>query len=113
MGFKLYKNSTQTTTGKISASDTAWGSLKVWRDADGDAFTDAGELVTLDSLGIRTVNIQNVMPGLGVDGNNNDHRQTSSFERTNNSTGGRHRRLVQREFEFNSRYHGSTITGEC
>ena len=87
MGFKLYKNSTQATTGKISASDTAWGSLKVWRDADGDAFTDAGELVTLDSLGIRTVNIQNVMPGLGVDGNNNDHRQTSSFERTNNSTG--------------------------
>ncbi len=86
-GFQALQELDSNLDGKISASDTAWGSLRVWRDADSDAFTDAGELVTLDSLGIRSVSVQNVTPGLGVDGNNNDHRQTSSFERTNNSTG--------------------------
>jgi Ca2+-binding RTX toxin-like protein len=38
--------------GKITVADAIWSELKVWRDRDGDGVTDAGELSTLDQLGI-------------------------------------------------------------
>tara|TARA_R110000803_G_scaffold210683_1_gene283157 strand:+ start:1448 stop:3679 length:2232 start_codon:yes stop_codon:yes gene_type:complete len=46
--------------GVIDASDAVFGSLRVWRDANGDAVTDAGELLTLTELGITAINLPTV-----------------------------------------------------
>jgi hypothetical protein len=43
--------------GKISVADIVWADLQVWRDIDGDALTDAGELFTLDALGIADIGL--------------------------------------------------------
>ena len=41
--------------GKLDALDAAWSTLKLWRDADFDGVTDAGELLTLDSQNIVSI----------------------------------------------------------
>ncbi|WP_272490883.1 calcium-binding protein, partial [Mesobacterium pallidum] len=38
--------------GQLTAADAAWAELQVWRDLDSDGETDAGELFSLDALGI-------------------------------------------------------------
>ena len=38
--------------GLVNAQDANWNELRVWKDANGDAITDAGELHTLDELNI-------------------------------------------------------------
>src|SRR5437868_3495886 len=43
--------------GKISALDEGWSQLQVWRDLDSDGETDAGELFSLDSLGILEIGL--------------------------------------------------------
>ncbi len=43
--------------GKIDASDAAFGSLRVWVDANGDAVTGQGEARTLSDLGIVSINL--------------------------------------------------------
>ena len=43
--------------GKITAADLRWSELKVWQDYNGDGVTDAGELKTLDELGIVTLDL--------------------------------------------------------
>jgi hypothetical protein len=44
--------------GVVDANDAGFGSLKVWRDADSDGQTDAGELLSLDQAGVRSLNVQ-------------------------------------------------------
>ena len=43
--------------GVLDAKDARFAELSVWRDADGDGVTDAGELVTLESLGITAIGL--------------------------------------------------------
>ncbi len=43
--------------GVINVDDAIWGSLRVWQDKDEDAVTDAGELLSLDALGITEFNL--------------------------------------------------------
>ena len=43
--------------GRIDAADAAFADLRVWRDADGDAVTDAGELHGLTALGIASIGL--------------------------------------------------------
>ncbi|WP_270934250.1 calcium-binding protein, partial [Falsiroseomonas oryzae] len=43
--------------GRITAADAIWSELLVWRDRDGDGVTDAGELLTLDALGIVSIRL--------------------------------------------------------
>ncbi len=43
---------------KITAADTAWNTIKVWQDLNSDGKTDAGELKTLDQLGITSLSLQ-------------------------------------------------------
>jgi hypothetical protein len=43
--------------GKITMADAVWAELKVWRDLDQDAVTDAGELFGLDALGIVSLDL--------------------------------------------------------
>ncbi len=43
--------------GLVTAADARFGELRVWRDLDGDGVTDAGELFTLDALGIVSLGV--------------------------------------------------------
>ncbi len=43
--------------GRITKADLLWSTLKVWRDRDGDGETDAGELLSLDALGITEIGL--------------------------------------------------------
>ena len=42
---------------KLSATDAAWGELKVWVDANHDGKTDAGELKSLAEVGVLSINL--------------------------------------------------------
>ncbi|MEQ8265240.1 DUF5801 repeats-in-toxin domain-containing protein, partial [Pseudohaliea sp.] len=39
----------------LDAGDEAWSQFAVWRDANSDGVTDAGELVSLDDLGVESI----------------------------------------------------------
>ena len=43
--------------GKISAADLIWSELQIWQDYDRDGETDAGELKSLDALGIVSLSL--------------------------------------------------------
>ena len=43
--------------GVINAMDAQFADLRVWRDADGDGVTDAGELVSLQDAGIASIGL--------------------------------------------------------
>jgi VCBS repeat-containing protein len=43
--------------GKVSALDLRWNQLRVWQDANQNGISEAGELKTLASLGITSINV--------------------------------------------------------
>lgn len=53
----------------IDAADRIFADLRIWRDLDVDAFTDAGELFTLDSFGITALPLANRSTWNWVEGN--------------------------------------------
>jgi len=55
--------------GLIDARDATFGSLKVWTDANGNGITDAGELKSLDSLGIKAIGLDAVKTDVVDNGN--------------------------------------------
>lgn len=55
--------------GKVDAGDSAFASLRVWQDADGDGQSDSGELSTLASLGITSFSTTATHSGAFVEGN--------------------------------------------
>ena len=64
--------------GKITSADAQWNSLKVWIDADGDGYTDAGELHTLSALNISDVSLATTASGSFINGN--EVVQTATFK---------------------------------
>lgn len=83
--------------GKLDANDSAFNTLKIWQDANGDGYTNIGELKTLTELGVQSINLNYTStaytitnPGLGrtnigyqTDANNNQHRQIGSYTKLN------------------------------
>ncbi len=71
----------------LDANDVRFGELKVWVDADGDGVTDAGELKSLEELGISSISLaaRNLEGRAGV--GDNVLLGTSTFTRSNGSTG--------------------------
>lgn len=55
--------------GVINASDPAFARLSVWVDANGNGQLDPGELVSLSSLGITSINLSATPSGKTIDGN--------------------------------------------
>ncbi len=43
--------------GKITRADVLWSELKIWQDVNGDGVTDAGELKTLEEVGIVSLDL--------------------------------------------------------
>lgn len=64
--------------GVFNSSDTAFGTVRVWQDANGNGQTDAGELKTLASLNITNISL-NGTPGNGAVIEGNEVQATSTM----------------------------------
>lgn len=64
--------------GVIDANDTAFAELRVWKDANGDGRTDAGELLTLAQAGVQSIDVAYKNSTL-VDTQGNAHKQVGSY----------------------------------
>ncbi|RUR71954.1 hypothetical protein EJP67_33425, partial [Variovorax guangxiensis] len=77
--------------GNFTSADLAWGQVKVWRDLDQDGISDAGELFSLDQLGITRIGVNgsatNTTGGnqAGTTINGNFIAQSGSFTRNGES----------------------------
>jgi len=71
--------------GVIDANDEIWQHLRVWRDVNGNAETDEGELFTLDELEIVSLNLSYVTSNFR-DEYGNEFRQIGSFTDSQGNT---------------------------
>lgn len=71
--------------GVIDASDAVYSQLKVWRDLNQNRVVDAGEMVSLASLGITAIGVAGVASTATVNGN--DIVATGGFTRGDGSNG--------------------------
>ncbi|GAB5606513.1 hypothetical protein TK5_25940 [Sideroxyarcus sp. TK5] len=71
--------------GQIDVQDAAYSTLKVWKDIDGDGYSNADELMSLADAGV-----QSIATGYATvnqtDANGNITKQTSTFTKTDGST---------------------------
>jgi hypothetical protein len=67
--------------GRINASDSAFASLRVWKDANSNGLTDAGELLTLQQAGVGSLSLS-YTTGTAVDAQGNSHLQLGSYTTT-------------------------------
>ncbi len=65
--------------GRIDPGDEAWGDLRLWQDANGNGVVDEGELLTLDEVGIASIDL-GYSESTYVDEHGNEHRQIGRFE---------------------------------
>ncbi len=56
-GFEALRDLDSNLDGKITSADTQWRTLRVWKDAGGDAQTDEGELLTLAQAGVQSISV--------------------------------------------------------
>ncbi|MBA4315534.1 MAG: hypothetical protein C0422_09435 [Alcaligenaceae bacterium] len=81
-GFEALKDLDSNKDGKLNSADTAWNTLRVWKDTDADAQTDAGELLSLANAGVREIKLAYTNAGTNPDQHGNEHRQTSTYTTT-------------------------------
>ena len=81
-GFEILASYDDNHDGKIDQQDALWGQLGVWVDSNGDGVTDVGELHSLESLGIASLNAGTVDMGSGADATGNDSRFVGSYTKT-------------------------------
>uniref|UniRef100_UPI00130056E6 calcium-binding protein n=1 Tax=Peristeroidobacter agariperforans TaxID=268404 RepID=UPI00130056E6 len=72
--------------GVISEGDSIFAELRVWQDANSNGVAEAGELHTLSSLGISSIEVGYTSNHF-TDSNNVQHREQSSFNYANGSSG--------------------------
>ncbi|NDF50984.1 MAG: hypothetical protein EB116_13030, partial [Betaproteobacteria bacterium] len=84
-GFEALASLDSNRDGKVDAADAAFGSLRIWSDADADGHTDAGELKTLSELGITSIRVD--AKAASVFDNGNFIGLSASYERADGSQG--------------------------
>lgn len=72
--------------GKVDASDSAWGELRVWRDADSNGVSEADELLSMSAAGVSAINLTSTSPNT-IDANGNILARLGSFTRVDGTTG--------------------------
>ena len=89
-GFEALKALDSNADGSINSADAAWTQLRVWRDADGDGVTDAGELLSLQDAGVQSINLSYTNRGFGItpDAQGNQHQQLGNYTTTGGQTRG-------------------------
>ncbi|MBU0498603.1 MAG: VWA domain-containing protein, partial [Gammaproteobacteria bacterium] len=68
-GFEALSLLDSNSDGVIDSNDAAWAELKVWQDRDTDGVTDAGELVSLESVGVQSLNLAYATSDYSENGN--------------------------------------------
>ncbi|MBI5901316.1 MAG: hypothetical protein HZB40_19110, partial [Rhodocyclales bacterium] len=76
-----------TKDGQIDAADTRYNDLRVWRDLNQDGISQTNELQTLTDAGIAAISLVGTATNAPSDANGNTLTRTSSFTRTDTSTG--------------------------
>lgn len=79
-GFEALKALDGNNDGQIDAKDAAFASLKIWIDANGDGYSQSGELVSLLDVGVTSIATAYVGSDL-IDTNGNAHRQIGTYTR--------------------------------
>ncbi|MDO9106908.1 MAG: glucosaminidase domain-containing protein [Methylovulum sp.] len=83
-GFEALKALDSNSDNQINADDAAFASLKIWIDANGDGFSQADELLSLEAVGITAIATTYSTSDV-VDNNGNVHRQLGTYTRTDGS----------------------------
>ncbi len=84
-GFEALKQLDSNLDGKVDSNDAAFASLKVWKDTDGDGYTSAGELLTLEQAGVQSINT-GYSNGTVTDLYGNAHAQVGSYTKVDGTT---------------------------
>jgi len=82
-GFQALAALDQDGDGWVSAADAGFGQLSVWRDANQDGVADAGEVLSLEAVGITRLEVTSEQANLVSEGNRIG--LTASFERADGS----------------------------
>ena len=69
----------------INSSDLSYASLKVWKDANSNGITDAGELKSLAATGVRAIDLRYTTVNFTAEGNR--IHESSTFEWSDGRTG--------------------------
>jgi Haemolysin-type calcium binding protein related domain/RTX calcium-binding nonapeptide repeat (4 copies) len=72
--------------GKFDASDTAFASVKLWKDLNQDGLSQSNELFTFADLGIESINVSGTASNVNL-GGGNTQTFSGSFTRTDGQTG--------------------------
>ena len=84
-GFEALGSLDTNSDGVIDAADAVFSELRVWKDANGNGRTDAGELLSLAEAGVQSINV-NYSNSSFVDAQGNAHRQVGSYTNTDGQT---------------------------
>ncbi len=79
-GFEALKSLDGNHDGQIDANDPAFASLKIWIDADGDGYSQPGELLTLTQAGVAAIATGYAVSTL-VDAQGTAHSQIGTYTR--------------------------------
>jgi hypothetical protein len=85
-GFLALKDLDTNADGVINAADQAFASLQVWKDADGDGVTDAGELLSLEQAGVASLKVAYTNSDYSPDAQGNQHLQLGNYTTTSGAT---------------------------
>jgi hypothetical protein len=72
--------------GSLDQGDARWGEFRIWQDANADGVSQAGEVKTLDALGISTIGLNPTGPSKSFS-DGSAIQGLSSFTRTDGTTG--------------------------
>jgi len=83
-GFEALKELDANGDGRVDALDAAFADLRVWKDANGDGLSQAGELFTLGDAGVQSLATAYAQ-STAVDAHGNAHKQIGGYTRADGS----------------------------
>ena len=72
--------------GMVNSQDGGFASLRVWKDANGNGLTDAGELLTLAQAGVASLNVAFTNSEALPDAQGNTHKELGQYTSTSGAT---------------------------
>ena len=106
-GFENLAQYDSNVDGKIDSSDVVYNGLQIWRDDNGNGYSESTELYSLDTFNIAAINLNATQVSYSISGNMISHESTVTL--TDNST----RKIVDAWFTYddvNTRYHQDYVT---
>ena len=85
-GFEALKELDSNKDGVFNSSDEAWNEVKVWKDMNQNGFVENGELLSMEEVNIKEINLSYQNENI-KDINENIIGQTGSFIKNDNSAG--------------------------